>query len=522
MSTQYSLLEILERPTLEALVKPDQIYNSDDWEFIVSVSEDPRFDRKSGKVQSLDLAECLSAFGNGPAVEGGVVGIGIEDKRKVTGCKSLSEEKISQLQYMGRDHCPDGRFVTRKVACKNYKGEDDFIILARVYYVDDRLVELTNGHAYCRESDRSRRLLAVEKDEIRINKGERQFELEQSSLKYPEDFRESEMTRFAKVIRTRREGSPEISDYAIFESMRLGKVRDSKFLPNNVCTWLFARDPQLAFPGAYVHFLRYDGKEEKSGKNYNVTKDRIISGTILEIIKDTANVIDANLREWTTRRGGKFFTVPEYPRDAWYEMVVNACVHRSYNARTQPIFVKLFDDHFVVENPGGFMPTITPENFFHKPRNPFLMLALREFGEVKCISEGTARIRREIKDAHLPEPIFSGSPSSVRVTLQNDIVNRTNSLDSEAYKALGAALAFSLDPDERKMINFVMENGKVNVSDALRLLNTTRWGTGKAKLDRLVSRGVLEFISSKTRDPNSFYRLARPGIAVSVEIGEPT
>lgn len=111
-------------------------------------------------------------------------------------------------------------------------------------------------------------------------------------------------------------------------------------------------------------------------------------------------------------------------------MIVNACVHRSYHARTMPVFVKMFDDRLVVESPGAFMPSITPENLVHKPRNPFLMFALREYGEVRCISEGTERIKREMTEAKLPAPVFKGSEISVSVTLHNEVANRTNSLDS--------------------------------------------------------------------------------------------
>jgi ATP-dependent DNA helicase RecG len=84
MAIQLSLLEILERPTLASLVKPDHVYQSDDWRFVTSLIEDTHFERKSARIQSQELAEYLSAFGNGPAVEGGVVAIGIENDGRVS------------------------------------------------------------------------------------------------------------------------------------------------------------------------------------------------------------------------------------------------------------------------------------------------------------------------------------------------------------------------------------------------------------------------------------------------------
>ena len=442
MAEQLSLLELLERPTLDALFKPDQIFASNDGAFICRLTEDTRFDRKSGKVERIGLAQCLSAFGNGPAVEGGVVAVGIEKNGKVTGCSHLSEGRLQEIETAGYEMCPDGRFETRRISVENFERQADFLVLIRIYYVESRLVKLTNGEAYCRQSDRSRKLSDAEKEEIRISKGERSFELEACTLPYPNDFRMSDINSFVSRIRADRDGSETLSIETILQSMRLGKMSTSGFLPNNVCALLFSKDPREVFPGAYIHFLRYNGTEAGSGSAYNVVKDRVLEGTVLDIIKSAASVLDANLREFTAYRNGKFHSVPEYPRDAWYEMIVNACVHRSYHTRTMPVFVKMFDDRLVVQSPDAFMPSITPENLVHKPRNPFLMFALREYGEVHCIREGTERIKREMTEAKLPAPVFRGSETGVSVTLHNEVANRTNGLDSEAYKTLGGISLF--------------------------------------------------------------------------------
>ncbi len=123
------------------------------------------------------------------------------------------------------------------------------------------------------------------------------------------------------------------------------------------------------------------------------------------------------------------------------------------------------------------------------------MLALREYGEVRCISEGTRRMVAEMKNAQLPPPEFRQERAgslSVMCTLRNNVTDRSNSLDSEAYKKLGEAVAFGLTPEERKIVNFVMQHGKMNVSGALRIMKTTRWHTAKNTLDGLVNRGVLD------------------------------
>lgn len=451
------LLDLLDGPRVEALLTPDQIYESKEFTLFSKLTEDDRFERKSRDVQPKDLARCLSAFGNGPSVLGACLALGVANNGDIEGCKDLPESRIQALEHVGSDHCPTGRFITRRVACQNRRGEDDFIILVRVKFVEDRLVELTDGTAWMRRGDKTKQLSETEKQEIRIDKGERAFELEPCSLDYPDDFHVDRVRAFCRHIRDDRGASEEHKDEQILESVRLGRRRDGKFFPFNACAILFAKDPQQVFPGLYIHFLRYSGSDEGSGREFNVMKDRMINGTLLDIIKDTAVLIDANLREFTVFRDGKFISRPEYPRDAWYELIVNACAHRSYHAKNAPIFVKMFDDRLEVESPGGFMPQVTAENIYemHRPRNTFLMLTLREFGEVRCINEGTKRVRKEMQEADLPAPKFTQSVSgnvAVKAMLRNDIANRVNSLDSEAYQILGESLSISLDVEEKKSL----------------------------------------------------------------------
>jgi ATP-dependent DNA helicase RecG len=162
------------------------------------------------------------------------------------------------------------------------------------------------------------------------------------------------------------------------------------------------------------------------------------------------------------------------------------------------------------------MPGVTPKNIFerHHPRNPFIMAILKETGEVRCINEGTKRVKREMEQAKLPDPVFfekTGDNAIFSATLINNIKNRSNSLDSKAYAALGEALSLSLSADERKIVNYIMSNERMNVSDGLRILSTTRWHTAKRALDNLAERQILIYRSTKARDPNAYYELIQEG-----------
>ncbi len=89
------------------------------------------------------------------------------------------------------------------------------------------------------------------------------------------------------------------------------------------------------------------------------------------------------------------------------------------------IFVKMFDDRFVVESPGGFLPPTNSSNIYssHNPRNPRLIQALYYFDWVKCAHEGTRRMRDTTSEAELPAPEFAQrevAGHQVEVTLRNN------------------------------------------------------------------------------------------------------
>jgi ATP-dependent DNA helicase RecG len=513
MTDQLDFFSMLENPTVEQLLTPDQVYEADDVELILRLGEDHRLDYKSARRQPKEFAKDLSAFGNGPSHMGGVIVVGVENDGSISGCKSLDETSLQKLEAFGSTHCEGGSFEYRRLKCKNFRDEEDFIILCRVYYVPNRLVILSDGSAYQRISDTTRKLNDEDKNEIRIAKGERSFELEVSRVLYPDDFHLDRIRKFCLEIRRQDNISDEISDEQILENKLLGYRTSSGFSASNALVLMFAKQPQREFPGAYIRVLRFEGTEQKSGKYFNVIKDRTFEGTIIEQIQGVANFLSANLREFTSFENGRFESRPEYPNDAWYELLVNAVAHRSYQYKHANIFVRMFDDRIEFESPGGFMPQVTPTTIFslHRPRNRQLMFAMKELGEVKCMNEGTKRVRQEMEDAKLPAPIFrpvTQENTGVLAILSNDIANRQNSLDSEAYLALGEALSLSLSPEERKIVNFAIENGRVNVSEALRIMKTNIWHTAKSALKRLERRGILEFRSSKTRDPNAHYVMA--------------
>ena len=296
---------------------------------------------------------------------------------------------------------------------------------------------------------------------------------------------------------------------------RLGKRKQSTFIPNTACALLFANDPRMKFPGCLVRILRFDGEAEGTGEKFNAVKDFRIEGNVPSMIIQAAEVLGTQLREFSKLgKDGKFYTAPEYPQPAWYEALVNACVHRSYSLRTMNVFVKMFDDRLEVESPGGFPPLVTPQNIYevHKPRNPYLMEALLYLDFVKCAHEGTRRMRDTMQEAKLPAPEFrqvdAATTPLVRVVLRNDVRQRRAWVDADVTLVVGESVMKSLSEDEKRAINFAAEYGEVSVSDVQRLTKRS-WPSAKRLLSQLVVKKVLEHRVRKDldRDPQARFMI---------------
>jgi ATP-dependent DNA helicase RecG len=270
----------------------------------------------------------------------------------------------------------------------------------------------------------------------------------------------------------------------------------------------------MVVPGAYIRVLRYDGVEEQFGRKLNIIADRVIEGPLPSQIAEAKSFISSQIRNFTRLgREGKFATSPEYPEDAWLEAVVNAVVHRSYNLKSMNIFVKMFEDKFVVESPGGFLSPTTAETVFdaHNPRNPNTMWALYYFDRVQCAFEGTRRMRDMMREANLPDPIFAErtvGTFQVSVTLKNNEEHRKILVRAEAAVDINPEIYASLSESEKMIVNYLADQDRVNVTDAGLVIGMDWRGT-KTILDELVKKRVVDRSPGNVRSRHRFYFLRR-------------
>ncbi|MFV2053168.1 ATP-binding protein [Aliiroseovarius sp. YM-037] len=499
-------------PSLTQLWTPDDIFGEQDPSVVLGFKEDPRVERKRAKISQKALADYVVMWAN-TQPHGGLVLIGVENDGSVSGCKAVAVEHLNALRTVGR-LVPDARFEFRNLAVKNSKGEDDYIVMLRVFHRENKLVENVSGDAFIREGDEKRKLTEAEKREIRLNRGELDFESEACSLSFPDDFATEVMAQFRTSYLNKRQLPSRYNVEDVLQLANLGKKSADGFKPTNACAILFALNARAVMPGCFIRVLRYDGPEERFGLNLNSVADRVFEGPLAQQIQQAEEYIGTQIRKFT-RLGsdGKFASKPEYPDEVWLEAVVNAAVHRSYNLKQMNIYVKMFEDKFVVESPGSFMPPTTGETVYesHNPRNPKLMWGLYYFDYVQCAFEGTRRMREGMRQANLPDPVFIDRQSgtfSVTVTLENDVEHRKQYVRSEAAASINPEQYDGLSESEKMVVNYLAENHKVNVTDA-GLVISQDWRGTKQVLDSLVSKGIVDRSPGKHRSRHRFYFLKR-------------
>jgi ATP-dependent DNA helicase RecG len=521
-ATQLPLFDPAEPITLRttALLSVDVLFEHANQELLRVLKEDKRVERKPVSVmKSHELADYFSMWANTGA-EGGLVAVGVSNDGQAVGCLSIELEHLNRLEQEAHNQCPDARYKVKRVPVSRDKdGEPDFVLLFRVQWNASKVVFTTRGEAFSRIGESKHRLTHSEITELQNEKGEVSVEQELcSQYVFPDDFDAGLVEDFSGSVRGNL--TEPISTEQLFANRHLGKMKDGKLIPNAACVLVFAKDPRLAFAGAKIQLFRFEGDSEGVGKEWNAVKHEFVEGPIPRILQAAAAFLNGQLREFSSLgNDGVFYSAPEYPREVWYEAIVNALVHRSYGAlKNMVINIKMFDSRLEIESPGGFPTGVTAENIYDTishPRNQFLMEAMWFLNVVKSAAEGTRRMLKLMRQSDLPAPEFKQKEvghAVVRVILRNNIKQRKLLIDSAIAASIITADVYKmLTEDERKIINHVAEYKWINTSQAVRITGRG-WKSAHRLLLKLGARKILEHHHRDDieRDPQAYFSLVEP------------
>jgi ATP-dependent DNA helicase RecG len=309
------------------------------------LGEDRRIDYKRvdyprrERIDFGEMAKYYSAYSNTP--DGGVLVFGATSDGKPLGVSSVPIAQLNRLETFHLTMCPMAKPEPKRFAVVT-DDRQDFCIAVYVPYIG-RLVETNKGEAWIRYGDSIHKMSDEEKRDFRATRQETGFELEKDlAYSYPEDFNMTTIQDFCDRFR-QRENRLDWTNADVLIDRNLVGREGGILVPLNTLVLLAAKNPRRSIPGCRVRIQRFAETAEGSGTNYNPIVDKISEGNIVDIIREAGGLISDTIFQVTyLNKDGKFVTTDEYPRWAWFEAMVNACVHRSYSFSGSEITVKFF------------------------------------------------------------------------------------------------------------------------------------------------------------------------------------
>lgn len=461
-----------------------------------TATEGQYFERKSARIPAQHLAQTISAFAN---ASGGVIAVGIENDGEITGVDPVQENKLRQLPTDFLRTIPE--ITIEPVVVENGKR----IFLFHVAMAPNEVIKLkSNGDAYLRIGDSSRKLSAEQLVELEYSKGIRSYESQILADATLEELDGNLIQEYCRILKL---NASEPLD--ILKARGLIKKGKTDWEITVAAVLLFGKIPTQFLPSARVRFLRYEGTTAGVGQAFNLVKDVTLERPLHYLIQDGKALLQSQMREFQQLgRDGKFRKIPEYPEFAWLEGLVNAVAHRDYSISGEYTRITMFDDRIEFSSPGKLPNIVTVKNIqtTRFSRNPIIARVLSDFGWVRELNEGVKRIYTDMKSYFLEPPIFSEPENrSVQLILKNNIASRSlrkmESLQSITVEEWSALL-----PLDRNIIYYIANEGHCTPKKLEELVGKSRQ-TILQHIRNLQEKrpGLIQEHSTSANDPTKFY-----------------
>ncbi len=189
-------------------------------------------------------------------------------------------------------------------------------------------------------------------------------------------------------------------------------------VPTTLGIVTLARQPTFFLPGAYVQFLRIQGKSLGDP----VVDEAVIDGPLSAVVRRLDDKLAAHNRvevDFTSGLVEKRRYL--YPPAALQQITRNAIMHRVYEGTNAPVRAYWYDDRIEISNPGGPYGYVTAQNFgqpgYADYRNPHIAEAMRVLGLVQRFGAGIATAQAALRDNGNPALQFRVEPTMIFVTL---------------------------------------------------------------------------------------------------------
>jgi ATP-dependent DNA helicase RecG len=204
-------------------------------------------------------------------------------------------------------------------------------------------------------------------------------------------------------------------------SMRFATVEPQP-KPTILGVLVVGNDPRQFLPGAYIQFLRIDGRDLTDP----IKDQKGISGPLSDLLRILDETFQAHISVASDITAQPVeLRHPDYPIVALQQLARNAVMHRTYEGTNAPVRISWFNDRIEIQNPGGPFGQVNRQNFGRPGitdyRNPHLAEAMKNLGYVQRFGVGIQLARKELEKNGNPPPEFVVEDAHVLVTLKKEL-----------------------------------------------------------------------------------------------------
>lgn len=418
-----------------------------------------------------DIPEEICAFAN---TDGGILLIGVTDNGIIKGCH-YDNTKASQIQNTLAKIQPRLRLEIEKIEvdgktvvaihCPAPQGEKRvFVISGQLFIRDGASTEkLTSPDEITKFLQHAN---AIHFDEAIT-----------SNFEYPKQFNERNYDQFLELSGINKSGHDPLT---ILSNLNLVVSPENTF--KNAGVLLFAKDVQRLFDHAKIRVVQFRGTNK-----VNILNDQPISGTIYEQYHECLRYLKTILNtEYRIEDAGPRKEILEIPETVLRESILNALAHRNYYDNGACIMVEIYDDRVEITNPGGLVPSISPDEFGKRSasRNPLLFSMFQRMRLVEQIGTGIGRMRQAMTDQGLPEPEFSYDGMF--------IVRLTRPVEFDQWIKRWAS---NLNKSQISILRSINQNPSVTKADLSKEIGISTTAIDK-HLNTLKEKGIIERVGS--------------------------
>lgn len=260
---------------------------------------------------------------------------------------------------------------------------------------------------------------------------------------------------------------------------------DGQDIPTVAAILFFGKHPQRYLRHAATKLAHYPSDEVISTAVQHMAT---YEGRVADQIRTVINYFDGHIeRGFVLGEGGTRRERPQFPPPAYRELTVNAVAHRDYQLIGSTIRITYFRSKLEWVSPGSLPPNVTLDNILDMQysRNPTLARFLYQAGFVEEFGQGLNTVFNLMRDQDLPEPELKDIGSAFIVSIRGHLP-----------MSLWTEQMTTLPPHQQTLMRYALQNGSINLQQALTLVRDRGDRSVQNDLRRLAELGLLEKVGA--------------------------